>query len=63
MEKVARHEFISTSTGRPQFAISFHRAAARKHKMSNTTPAESLIGQTSAAIKRAKRDRWVHTVW
>jgi hypothetical protein len=48
MEKVARHDFISSSTGKPQSAISFHSVAARKRKKANTkiARAESLIGQT-----------------
>jgi hypothetical protein len=48
MEKVARHDFISSSTGKPQNAISFHSAAGRKRNLANTkiALAESLIGQT-----------------
>jgi hypothetical protein len=48
MEKVARHDFISSSTGKPQSAISFHVWAARKRKTATTKIArhESLIGQT-----------------
>src|SRR5262249_9173667 len=48
MEKVARHDFISSSTGKPQSGISFHSAAGSKHKITSTkiTRVESLIGQT-----------------